>query len=172
VGERFLTGTRQNEVSVRDSDVVWPDVNLFHTRQGPGIADESDLRSKRRGTEPPSPFGLPRRSRLFRARRSQAAREGREVYVPQLSLTKAKRTLECTIDGPLVFDFTGRGSERQRWTDGMTTECETSGCMHQKRLHGPDGHCRACACSSYTRTGPGHQTKAARKEAAQALRRW
>jgi hypothetical protein len=54
----------------------------------------------------------------------------------------------------------------------MTTECETSGCLHQKRLHGPDGHCRACGCSSYKRTGPGHQTKAERKQIAQALRRW
>jgi hypothetical protein len=54
----------------------------------------------------------------------------------------------------------------------VTTECETAGCMHQKRLHGLDGHCRACACTDYTRTGPGHQTKAARKQVAQALRKW
>ena len=54
----------------------------------------------------------------------------------------------------------------------MTTECETAGCMHQKRLHGSDGHCRACGCSDYTRTGPGHQTKAARKQIAQSLRKW
>jgi hypothetical protein len=54
----------------------------------------------------------------------------------------------------------------------MTTECETPGCLHQRRLHGPDDHCRACACTAYTRTGPGHQTKAARKQIAQALRSW
>jgi hypothetical protein len=54
----------------------------------------------------------------------------------------------------------------------MTTDCETPGCMHQKRLHGEDDRCRACACTHYTRTGPGHQTKAARKQVAQALRSW
>ncbi len=54
----------------------------------------------------------------------------------------------------------------------MTTECETPGCLHQKRLHGPDNKCRACGCTSYLRTGPGHQTKAARKQIATALRKW
>ena len=52
----------------------------------------------------------------------------------------------------------------------MTTECETAGCLHQRRLHIEDGKCRACACTSYTRTGPGHQTRAARKQVAAALR--
>jgi hypothetical protein len=44
--------------------------------------------------------------------------------------------------------------------------------MHQKRLHVADGHCRACACTAYTNNGPGHQTKAARKQVAKALRSW
>jgi hypothetical protein len=43
VGERFLTGTSQNEVNMRDSDVVWPDVILFHARQGREITGELDL---------------------------------------------------------------------------------------------------------------------------------
>lgn len=54
----------------------------------------------------------------------------------------------------------------------MTTECESPGCLHQLRLHGADGRCRACACVAYTRGGPGHQTRAARKQIAQALRKW
>lgn len=54
----------------------------------------------------------------------------------------------------------------------MTTDCESPGCMHPKRLHTADGSCRACGCTSYRRTGPGHQTKAARKIAAAALRKW
>ncbi|HUJ77709.1 MAG TPA: hypothetical protein VLX64_01740 [Thermoplasmata archaeon] len=44
--------------------------------------------------------------------------------------------------------------------------------MHQLRLHNADGHCRMCACRSYTRGGPPHQTRAVRRQAAQALRRW
>lgn len=54
----------------------------------------------------------------------------------------------------------------------MTTDCETPGCLHPLRLHSAEGKCRACACTSYKRTGPGHQTKAARKQMAQALRNW
>ena len=54
----------------------------------------------------------------------------------------------------------------------MTTECETAGCQHQRRLHSAEGACRVCACTEFTRTGPGHQTKAARKQIAQALRSW
>jgi hypothetical protein len=54
----------------------------------------------------------------------------------------------------------------------MTTECETPGCMHQLRLHGQEGRCRACGCTDYTRSGPGHQTKAARKQIAASLRKW
>jgi hypothetical protein len=54
----------------------------------------------------------------------------------------------------------------------MTTECETPGCLHQRRLHGEDGACRACKCTAYTRDAPRHQTRAERKEAATALRKW
>ncbi len=82
----------------------------------------------------------------------------------------------------MSIDMPGRGSfSLRRLSHGecsksrraeVTTECETAGCMHQKRLHGSDGHCRACGCTDYTRTGPGHQTKAARKQVAQALRKW
>ncbi len=54
----------------------------------------------------------------------------------------------------------------------MTTQCETAGCMHQLRLHDENGHCRVCACTAFTRTGPGHQTRAVRKLNAQALRKW
>ncbi|MCI4336800.1 MAG: hypothetical protein L3K17_06350 [Thermoplasmata archaeon] len=54
----------------------------------------------------------------------------------------------------------------------MTTECETPGCLHQKRLHTLEGNCRACGCQTYTTSGPGHQTKAARKQVAKALRSW
>ncbi|MGP8159083.1 MAG: hypothetical protein ACLPWO_05720 [Thermoplasmata archaeon] len=54
----------------------------------------------------------------------------------------------------------------------MTTECETPGCLHQRRLHGSDNRCRACACPGYTRNAPRHQTKAERKQVAQALRNW
>jgi len=54
----------------------------------------------------------------------------------------------------------------------MANECESPGCFHQKRLHGADDHCRACACTKYTWNGPPHQTRAVRKQIDQSLRRW
>jgi len=54
----------------------------------------------------------------------------------------------------------------------MTTECETPGCLHQERLHGPDHRCRACSCPGYSRNAPRHRTRAEMKQIAQALRKW
>jgi hypothetical protein len=59
VGERFFTGARQDEVDVRDSDVVGPDVDLFHSAgKCSGVAYELDLRSGRRVTILPWSYGL------------------------------------------------------------------------------------------------------------------
>jgi len=56
VGQGLITGSGQNEVDVRNSDVVRPDVNLFHGRKGTGMAYELDLRSRRRVTQPWGPL--------------------------------------------------------------------------------------------------------------------
>ncbi len=78
VGERFLTGARQNEVDVRDSDVVRPDVDLFHSAgKCPGTVYELGLRSGRRVTTPPCFYGLSEGTQSFPARRFGATSDER-----------------------------------------------------------------------------------------------
>jgi len=52
--EGFLSGAGQDEVDVRDPNVVRPDVNLFHARRGHIKPYELDPRSGMRVTEFPS----------------------------------------------------------------------------------------------------------------------
>lgn len=78
VGEGFFAGARKNEVNVRDSDVVWPDVDLFHcARYGSGIACELDLRIGRRVTPLPCFCGLAEGTSSSPARRFGGAGDGR-----------------------------------------------------------------------------------------------
>ena len=56
--EGFFSGAGQDEVDVRDPNVVRPDVNLFHARKGHKGPYELDPRSGMRVTEFPSPYRI------------------------------------------------------------------------------------------------------------------